>query len=210
MQEAFQKELKFMGRLNDPNVVRLVGVCRGETPFILMEYMEQGDLNQYLQKFSEVIPTGGISGEGQIATSTLLYVSTQIASGMKYLASQNVVHRDLATRNCLVGKDFTVKVADFGMSRNLYESHYYRIQGRAILPVRWMASECFYGNFSQKTDVWAFGVTIWEVFELARVQPHNDLNEQEVIQDSIKGAERTLLSKPIACPQDVYQIMLRC
>ncbi len=153
MQEAFQKELKFMGRLNDPNVVRLVGVCRGETPFFLMEYMEQGDLNQYLQKFSAVIPTGGISGEGQIATSTLLHVSTQIASGMKYLASQNVVHRDLATRNCLVGKHFTIKVVDFGMSRNLYESHYYPIQGRAILPVRWMASECFYGNFSQKTDV---------------------------------------------------------
>ena len=207
--EAFEKEVNFMSRLNDKNVIRILGVCYEDTPFIMMEYMEKGDLNQYLQKF-KVLSTTDSEPQGQITTSTLVHMTTQIASAMKYLASHNYVHRDLATRNCLVGPNYLVKISDFGMSRSLYESHYYHIQGRAFLPVRWMSIECFYGKFSQKSDVWAFGVTIWEIFTLAKEQPYNDMSDKQVVGDAIKGKNRKLLARPDMCPLEVYEIMLKC
>ena len=207
--ETFEKEVNFMSRLNDKNVICILGVCYEDTPFIMMEYMEKGDLNHYLQKFKELGTTDSET-LGQITTSTLVRITTQIASAMKYLASHNFVHRDLATRNCLVGPNYLVKISDFGMSRSLYVSHYYRIHGRFALPVRWMSFECFYGKFSQKSDVWAFGVTTWEIFTLAKEQPYNDMSDKQVVDDAIKGKNRTLLARPDLCPPEVYEIMLKC
>ena len=207
--EAFEKEVDFMSRLTDKNVIRILGVCYEDTPFILMEYMEKGDLNQYLQKF-KIHSTTDSELQGLITTSTLVHISTQIASAMKYLASHNFVHRDLATRNCLVGPNYLVKISDFGMSRSLYDSHYYRIHGRFALPVRWIAFECFYGKFSQKSDVWAFGVTMWEIFTLAKEQPYNDMSDKQVIEDALKGKNRKILAKPDMCLVELYEIMLKC
>ena len=207
--EAFEKEVNFMSRLTDRNIIRILGVCYEDTPLIMMEYMEKGDLNQYLQKF-ETLSTTDSEPQGQITTSTLVHMATQIASGMKYLASHNFVHRDLATRNCLVGPNYLVKISDFGMSRSLYNSHYYRIHGCAVLPVRWMSIECFYGKFSQKSDVWAFGVTMWEIFTLAKEQPYNDMSDQQVIEDALKGKNRKILARPYMCPLEVYKIMQKC
>ena len=207
--EAFEKEVNFMSRLSDRNVIRILGVCYGDSPFIMMEYMEKGDLNQYLQKF-KTLSTTDSEPQGQITASTLVLIATQIASAMKYLASHNYVHRDLATRNCLVGPNYLVKISDFGMSRSLYDSHYYRIHGRFSLPVRWMAYECFYGKFSQKSDVWAFGVTMWEIFTLAKEQPYNDLSDKKVVEDALKGKNRMILAKPKICPIKLYKIMLEC
>ena len=207
--DAFEKEVNFMTRLNDKNVICILGVCYEDTPFIMMEYMEKGDLNEYLQKF-KVLSTTDSEPQGQITTSTLVHITTQIASAMKYLASHNYVHRDLATRNCLVGPNYLVKISDFGMSRSLYESHYYRIHGCFALPVRWMSFECFYGKFSQKSDVWAFGVTTWEIFTLAKEQPYNEMSDKQVVDDAIKGKNRKLLARPDMCPPEVYEIMLKC
>ena len=207
--EAFEKEVIFMSRLTDRNVIRILGVCYEDTPFIMMEYMEKGDLNQYLQKF-KTLSTTDSEPQGQITISTLVHIATQIASAMKYLASHNFVHRDLATRNCLVGPNYLVKISDFGMSRSLYDSHYYRIHGRFVLPVRWMAFECFYGKFSQKSDVWAFGVTMWEIFTLAKEQPYNDMSDKQVVEDALKGKNRKILAKPDTCPVEMYQVMLDC
>ena len=206
--EAFEKEVNFMSRLTDRNVIRILGVCYEDTPFIMMEYMEKGDLNQYLQKFQ--IHATDSESQGQITIKTLVYMTTQIASAMKYLASHNYVHRDLATRNWLVGPNYLVKISDFGMSRSLYDSHYYRIHGRLALPVRWMAYECFYGKFSQKSDVWAFGVTMWEIFTLAKEQPYNDMSDKQLIEDALKGKNRKILAKPDLCPLKLYKIMLEC
>ena len=209
VKEAFEKEIKFMSRLNDDNVVRLLGICSTGNPFILMEYMENGDLNQYLHKH-EISLSERIPEENKLPPSILLYMALQIASGMRYLASLRFIHRDLATRNCLVGENNVVKVADFGMSRSLYSSYYYRIRGRAMLPIRWMANECFYGKFSEKTDVWAFGVTMWEIFTFAKKQPYEGLTDQEVIDDAVKGSDRELPPRPEYCPPEVYEVMLQC
>jgi hypothetical protein len=208
--EAFDKEVKFMSRLNHDNVVRLLAICKSAESFIMMEYMENGDLNQFLQKHTLVPDTVTGLGDWEITPIILLYIGVQISSGMHYLASRRFVHRDLATRNCLVGKDFIVKISDFGMSRRLYESAYYRVQGTLVLPIRWMSCETFYGKFSVKSDAWAFGVTLWEVYTLASCDPYDDITDEEVIQDAIRGPNRKLLSRPDACPRDVYDVMLRC
>ncbi|XP_065918558.1 class II receptor tyrosine kinase-like [Dysidea avara] len=210
VQKSFEKEIKFMSRLKDDNVIRLLGICTTGTPFIMMEYMENGDLNQYLQQFEFTSETEKLPGPDEITLPALVYMSFQIASGMKYLSSHKFIHRDLATRNILVGVDYTVKIADFGMSQNLYSAYYYKVGGRIVLPIRWMAYECFFGKFSIKTDVWAYGITLWEIFTLCRHQPLYELSDQQVIENAIKGKDRMIPQQPEICPTGVYTIMKTC
>ncbi|KAG7246382.1 hypothetical protein CRUP_031270, partial [Coryphaenoides rupestris] len=144
-----------MWRLRDPNIVRLLAVCVDTDPLCMItEYMENGDLNQFLHQLRLREGPAATDEEQEeeedeeeevvgnvVSYRKLMSMAVQIASGMKYLSSLNFVHRDLATRNCLVGRSCTIKIADFGMSRNLYRGDYYRIQGRAVLPIRWMSWE---------------------------------------------------------------------
>ncbi|XP_034963247.2 epithelial discoidin domain-containing receptor 1 isoform X1 [Zootoca vivipara] len=213
----FLKEVKIMSRLKDLNIVRLLGVCVRDDPLCMItEYMENGDLNQFLSGHEMEDKLGGSpSGKPTIGYPTLVHVGAQIASGMAFLASLNFVHRDLATRNCLVGEGFTIKIADFGMSRNLYAGDYYRIQGRAVLPIRWMAWECILmGKFTTASDVWAFGVTLWEVLMLCQEQPYSQLTDEAVIENAGEffrhQGKQVYLSRPPACPLAVYEMMLRC
>ena len=211
LKSAFQKEIKFMSGLKHANVIRLLGVCSMEVdPFIIVEYMENGDLHEFLRKQELVADDTKSLQEGQTTPLILLYMGLQIASGMRYLASRNFIHRDLATRNCLVGQEFVVKISDFGMSRNLYESYYYRVKGQLILPIRWMPQESFYGKFSTKSDVWSFGVTLWEIYCMGESEPYSEMSNDELIEDATKGANRTLLRCPDICSQDLYDVMLRC
>ena len=208
---AFHEEIRFLSKLKHANVVRLLGVCSTPSaPFIIMEYMENGDLNSFLQRLTLVADDTRCLGEGEATPLILLYMAVQISSGMRYLASRKFVHRDLATRNCLVGKEFVVKISDFGMSEVLYDSYYYRVRGQLILPIRWMPYESFYGKFSIKSDVWSFGVTLWEIYCMAEREPYAEMSDAELINDATKGQRRVLLKKPEICPQDVYDIMLRC
>ena len=208
--KSFEKEIKFMSRLKDDNVVRVLAICTTGTPFIVMEYMENGDLNNYLQKFEFTYKSDKLPAENEITLNALIYVSFQIASGMEYLSSHKFIHRDLAARNVLVGINYIVKIADFGLSQNMYSGYYCRVTGRNVLPIRWMAYESFFGKFSIQTDVWSFGITLWEIFTLCRERPFDDLTDQELIEDAIKGASRRLPGQPDVCPNEVYSIMKSC
>ena len=134
VQKSFEKEIKFMSRLKNDNVIRLLGICTTGTPFIMMEYMENGDLNNYLQQFEyHIQKQDNPPAENEIRLDALVYMSYQIASGMNYLSSCKFIHRDLAARNILVGAELhSIKIADFGMSQNLYSAYYYKVGGRKM------------------------------------------------------------------------------
>lgn len=210
----FLKEIKIMSRLKDPNIIRLLAVCITDDPLCMItEYMENGDLNQFLSRHEP--PNSSSSSVPTVSYANLKFMATQIASGMKYLSSLNFVHRDLATRNCLVGKNYTIKIADFGMSRNLYSGDYYRIQGRAVLPIRWMSWESILlGKFTTASDVWAFGVTLWEMFTFCQEQPYSQLSDEQVIENTGEffrdQGRQTYLPQPAICPDSVYKLMLSC
>lgn len=205
-----------MSRLNDPDIIRLLGVCVRDDPLCMItEYMENGDLNQFLGHHELGDKFATATNVPCISYPSLVHMASQIASGMKYLASMNFVHRDLATRNCLVGENYAIKIADFGMSRNLYAGDYYRIQGRAVLPIRWMAWESILlGKFTTGSDVWAFGVTLWEVLVLCKEQPYHQLTDELVIENAgeffREQGKQVYLPRPPICPQALYDVMVRC
>uniref|UniRef100_A0A665VR91 receptor protein-tyrosine kinase n=1 Tax=Echeneis naucrates TaxID=173247 RepID=A0A665VR91_ECHNA len=213
----FLKEVKILSRLKDPNIIRLLGVCVSSDPLCMVtEYMECGDLNQYLSHRALLDKTGPSHNTPTISYPALISMASQIASGMKFLSSLNFVHRDLATRNCLDrGGERHIKIADFGMSRNLYAGDYYRIQGRAVLPIRWMAWECILmGKFTTASDVWAFGVTLWEMLSVCQEQPYSNLTDEQVIDNAGEffrdQGRQVYLSRPAVCPQGLYELMLSC
>ncbi|XP_069170218.1 discoidin domain-containing receptor 2 isoform X2 [Procambarus clarkii] len=212
----FEREVEILARLRDPNIVQVVGVCSREEPLcMLVEYMEHGDLNQYLQAHIAETASPRNTHAKTLSYGCLIYMATQIASGMKYLESLNFVHRDLATRNCLVGAGHVIKISDFGMSRNLYAGDYYRIEGKALLPIRWMAWESvLLGKFTTKSDVWSFAVTLWEILTMAREQPYEDLTDDLVIENVSfiyhNEARKVLLPQPANCPKEIYDLMREC
>lgn len=212
----FHKEIKIMSQLKDPNIVRVIGVCTQEEPLcMIVEYMKYGDLNQFLIDHIPEPPVIQATNAKTLSYGCLIFISGQIASGMKYLESLNMVHRDLATRNCLVGHNFCIKISDFGMSRSLYSADYYRIEGRAVLPIRWMAWESILlGKFTTKSDVWSFAVTLWEVLTFARDQPFDGLTDEQVIENAghyyRDDNQQVVLPCPANCPKEIYDLMHEC
>ena len=120
------------------------------------------------------------------------------------------MYRDLAVRNCLVRKDYVVKIADFRMTQDLYNEPYFIMRGKAILPIRWMALENFFGRFSTKTDVWLYGVTLWEIYTLCRMQLYHEMTDEQLITDVQTYVARCFLKRPPHIPDEVYNVMVNC
>ncbi|XP_053331015.1 high affinity nerve growth factor receptor [Spea bombifrons] len=209
--QDFQREAELLTVLQHEHIVKFYGVCTDGEPLIMVfEYMKHGDLNRFLRSHgpdAKILDNGNGQTYGQLNLTQMLQIATQIASGMVYLASLHFVHRDLATRNCLVGNNLVVKIGDFGMSRDIYSTDYYRVGGRTMLPIRWMPPESIlYRKFTTESDIWSFGVVLWEIFTCGK-QPWYQLSNTEAIECITQGRQ---LERPRTCPTEVYNIMQGC
>ncbi|KAM8735812.1 high affinity nerve growth factor receptor [Acanthopagrus schlegelii] len=209
--QDFQREAELLTMLQHQHIVRFYGVCTdGEPLAMVFEYMRHGDLNRFLRAHgpdARILEETKMPPLGQLTLPQMLHIAAQIASGMVYLASLHFVHRDLATRNCLVGEGLVVKIGDFGMSRDIYSTDYYRVGGRTMLPIRWMPPESImYRKFTTESDIWSFGVVLWEIFTYGK-QPWYQLSNSEAIECITQGRE---LERPRTCPKEVYLLMQGC
>ncbi|XP_045073402.1 NT-3 growth factor receptor-like, partial [Coregonus clupeaformis] len=208
----FQREAELLTNLQHDHIVKFYGVCVDGDPLIMVfEYMKHGDLNKFLRVHGPdamiLVEGHPLQTDGELGLSQMLHIATQISAGIVYLASQHFVHRDLATRNCLVGSGLLVKIGDFGMSRDIYSTDYYRVGDHTMLPIRWMPPESImYRKFTIESDVWSFGVILWEIFTYGK-QPWFQLSNNEVIECITQGR---VLDRPRVCPKEVYELMLGC
>lgn len=200
----FLMEAAIMAKFNHPNIVHLIGVCFDRHPrFIVLELLAGGDLKNFLKGER-------LKGLYGLKMKDLLLAVIDVAKGCQYMESKRFIHRDIAARNCLLSStDYArvVKIADFGMAKDIYRSDYYRKGGKTMLPIKWMPPEAYMdGIFTSKTDVWAFGVLLWEVFSLG-LQPYPGLLNHEVIRMVPQGSR---LEIPQDCPPTLYDLMQLC
>ncbi|XP_067844216.1 tyrosine-protein kinase Tec isoform X3 [Heptranchias perlo] len=195
-EEDFIEEAKIMMKLSHPKLVQLYGVCTQQKPiYIVTEFMELGCLLNYLRQ-----------RRGQLNNEMLLSMCQDVCDGMSYLESNGFIHRDLAARNCLVSESHVVKVSDFGMTRYVLDDQYTSSSG-AKFPVKWSPPEVLhYSKFSSKSDVWSFGVLIWEVYNEGKM-PFETKTNAEVV-DFISSGCR--LYRPKQASKAVYEIMNHC
>lgn len=196
--QDFLSEASIMGQFSHPNIIRLEGVVtKFKHAMIVTEYMENGALDTYLK-----------DRDGEIPSYQLVGMLRGIAAGMKYLSDMNYVHRDLAARNVLVNSNLECKVSDFGLSRVLEDDAEgtYTTRGGKI-PIRWTAPEAIaYRKFTSASDVWSFGIVMWEVMAFGE-RPYWDMSNHEVMKAINEGFR---LPAPMDCPSAIYQLMLQC
>uniref|UniRef100_A0A8C4VJH2 Tyrosine-protein kinase Mer n=1 Tax=Gopherus evgoodei TaxID=1825980 RepID=A0A8C4VJH2_9SAUR len=205
--EEFLSEAACMKDFDHPNVIRLLGVCielssrQVPKPMVVLPFMKYGDLHSFLlrSRFE--------TGTRHVPLQTLLKFMVDIALGMEYLSTRQFLHRDLAARNCMLRDDMTVCVADFGLSKKIYSGDYYR-QGRiAKMPVKWIAIESLADRvYTTKSDVWAFGVTMWEIATRG-MTPYPGVQNHEIYDYLLHGHR---LKQPEDCLDELYEVMYSC
>ncbi|KAM8926226.1 LOW QUALITY PROTEIN: megakaryocyte-associated tyrosine-protein kinase [Lycaon pictus] len=190
--QAFLDETAVMTKMQHKNLVRLLGVILHQGLYIVMEHVSKGNLVNFLRT----------RGRALVSTSQLLQFSLHVAEGMEYLESKKLVHRDLAARNILISEDLVAKVSDFGLAKAERKG-----LDSSRLPVKWTAPEALkHGKFSSKSDVWSFGVLLWEVFSYGRA-PYPKMSLKEVSEAVEKGYR---MEPPEGCPGPIHALMGSC
>ncbi|XP_069837587.1 tyrosine-protein kinase CSK isoform X2 [Dendropsophus ebraccatus] len=192
--QAFVAEALVMTQLRHKNLVQLLGVIVEDKTslFIVTEFMAKGSLVDYLRS----------RGRSVLGGECLLKFSLDVSEGMEYLEANNFVHRDLAARNVLVSEDNIAKVSDFGLTKEASAT-----QDTSKLPVKWTAPEALREKlFSTKSDVWSFGILLWEIYSFGRV-PYPRIALKDVVPRVERGYK---MDAPDGCPAIVYELMKQC
>ncbi|KAM6221906.1 fibroblast growth factor receptor 3 isoform 3-T3 [Rhynchocyon petersi] len=202
--------MKMIGK--HKNIINLLGACtQGGPLYVLVEYAAKGNLREYLRArrppgMDYSFDTCKLPEE-QLTFKDLVSCAYQVARGMEYLASQKCIHRDLAARNVLVTEDNVMKIADFGLARDVHNLDYYKKTTNGRLPVKWMAPEALFDRvYTHQSDVWSFGVLLWEIFTLGG-SPYPGIPVEELFK-LLKEGHR--MDKPANCTHDLYMIMREC
>ncbi|KAK6493479.1 fibroblast growth factor receptor 3-like [Huso huso] len=202
--------MKMIGK--HKNIINLLGACTQDGPlYVLVEYASKGNLREYLRArrppgMDYSFDTCKIPDE-QLTFKDLVSCAYQVARGMEYLASQKCIHRDLAARNVLVTDDNVMKIADFGLARDVHNIDYYKKTTNGRLPVKWMAPEALFDRvYTHQSDVWSYGVLLWEIFTLGG-SPYPGIPVEELFK-LLKEGHR--MDKPANCTHELYMIMREC
>lgn len=197
VKEEMMREADIMYQLSNPFIVRMLGLCNAENLMLVMEMASCGPLNKFLS-----------ANKDTVTVENIVNLMHQVSMGMKYLEEKNFVHRDLAARNVLLVTAQFAKISDFGLSKALgADDNYYKSRVAGKWPLKWYAPECInYRKFSSKSDVWSYGITMWEAFTYGG-KPYKKMKGNEVIQ-FLKDNNR--LECPPACPERVYKLMSEC